>query len=91
MPAVLIPSMGLVFLVLPDPREIAKNLRLYYPDLVIETKSQINAPSANGFRAWVSHYPLLVAFVASFSAQGTMGLMMAMTSLALAHHGHAYR
>jgi MFS family permease len=29
-----------------------------------------------------------VAFVAGFAAQGTMTLMMAMTSLALAHHGH---
>ena len=88
MPAVMIPSMLLVFGIRPDPREIATNLRHYYPDLREEPKLRADAPSGTGPRAWLRHYPLRVAFVAGFAAQGVMTLMMAMTSLALAHHGH---
>lgn len=88
MPAVMIPSMLLVFGIRPDPREIASNLRRYYPELREEPKLRADAPTGTGPWVWLRHYPLLVAFVAGFAAQGTMTLMMAMTSLALAHHGH---
>ncbi len=89
-PIVLIPSMGLVLLIRPDPKDIAANLGAYYPgDLGPSPTIRTDSPTGAGLRAWVSHYPLRVAFVASFSAQGTMTLIMAMTSLALAHHGHA--
>ena len=88
MPAVMIPSMLLVFGIRPDPREIATNLRRYYPDLREEPRLRADAPTGSGPWVWLRHYPLLVAFVAGFAAQGTMTLMMAMTSLALAHHGH---
>ncbi len=88
-PAVLIPGMALVFLIHPDPREIAKDLHAYYGDGVALTAvARADAPSGNGVRDWLAHYPLRVAFVASFAAQGVMSLMMAMTSLALDHHGH---
>jgi MFS family permease len=63
-------------------------LRRYYPDLREEPRLRADAPSGTGPRVWLRHYPLRVAFVAGFAAQGTMTLMMAMTSLALAHHGH---
>jgi MFS family permease len=72
----------------PDPREIATNLRLYYPADEINVPVRGGTISGRGVQAWVAHYPLRVAFVASFAAQGTMSLMMAMTSLALDHHGH---
>jgi MFS family permease len=87
-PAVLLPGMGLVFLIRPDPREIAGNLHRFYLDLGPEAPRPPDAPTGVGFRAWVGHYPLLVAFIAGFGAQGVMMLMMVMTSLALAHHGH---
>jgi MFS family permease len=87
-PAVLIPSMFMVFLIRPDPREIATNLRLYYPDLAPGIVLRPGAPTESGVRAWFAHYPIRVAFIATFAAQCTMTLMMAMTSLALAHHGH---
>ena len=87
-PLVLLPGMALVFLIRPDPREIATNLRRFYPDLAAEPRRPDDAPTGVGFRAWVGHYPLLVAFMAGFGAQGVMMLMMVMTSLALSHHGH---
>jgi MFS family permease len=89
-PIVLIPSMGLVFLIHPDPKDIATHLESYYGADVgpLPTVGE-EGPDGNSVRAWLAHYPLRVAFVASFAAQGTMSLMMAMTSLALDHHGHA--
>lgn len=88
-PAVLLPGMALVFLIHPDPRDIAKDLGAYYgPDVAIAPGAGMHGPSGNGVRDWLAHYPLRVAFVASFAAQGVMSLMMAMTSLALDHHGH---
>lgn len=86
-PAVLIPSMVMVLMIRPDPREIASNLRLYYPDLAPGVALRPGAPTESGVRAWIGHYPIRVAFVATFAAQCTMTLMMAMTSLALAHYG----
>ena len=37
----------------------------------------------------LGHYPVRVALSTSFALQGTMAMVMAMTSLALAHHGYA--
>jgi MFS family permease len=39
---------------------------------------------------WLREYPKLVAFTCSGLAQGTMTLMMALTSVSLAHHGHEF-
>ncbi|MCC7106426.1 MAG: MFS transporter [Chloroflexi bacterium] len=87
-PTVLVPSMGLVLLIRPDPREIAANLQHYYPSIRFEpTRLPTVAPLGN-LRAWIGYYPLRVAFVSSFAAQGVMTLMMAMTPLVLVHHGH---
>ncbi len=88
-PVVLVPSMALVFLVRPDPKDIAANLRQYYPNEVIPEPVLHPEAAAVGFRVWFGSFPLRVAFMASFAAQGTMTLIMAMTSLALSHHGHS--
>ncbi len=87
-PVLLIPSMGLVWLIRPDPREIAANIRDYFPDEEQESERDDSAPLKSGIRAWLGHYPMRVAFTSSFAAQGVMTMMMAMTPLALAHHGH---
>ncbi len=87
-PIVLVPSMVLVFFVRPDPKEIAENLALYYPDEPIPEPPIGGDAAGAGFRVWLSSFPLRVAFLTSFAAQGTMSLIMAMTALALSHHGH---
>jgi MFS family permease len=86
-PLIILPGTALVFLIRPDPREIAANLTRYYPDLV-EPVQAADGPSGVGFRAWIRHYPLLTAFMAGAGAQGVMMLEMVMTSLVLSHHGH---
>ena len=89
LPIIIIPSMLLVVLVRPDPQVIARNLEHYYPGYV-PSGAEL-APPADGNRlgAWLRHFPLATAFANSFAALGVMSMMMAMTSLALDHHGYA--
>lgn len=89
-PAVLLPSMALVFLIHPDPKAIAADLGRYYPGYRAEAVVEETPVGAGaGLRAWLRHYPLLVAFTSMFAAHGVMVMMMALTPLAMAHTGHA--
>ena len=88
-PIVLVPCMLLVAQVRPDPKEIASHLGRYYPGYVPPpAPPAAGALPAPSVRTWLREYPKLVAFSASAIAQGTMSLMMALTSVTLAHHGH---
>ncbi len=91
-PAVVVPSIGLVLLVRPDPKEIASNLDRYYPG---EPHAAARTPAPHpdagaqpGFATFLRHYPKRTAFVTSFALQGAMVMVMALTSLTLTHHGH---
>jgi MFS family permease len=90
-PVVILPSMLLVRLVRPDPKDIAANLEHYYPGYVPAaplTGAAGIAAEGTGFRAFTAHFPKRVAFVTTFAVQGNMNMMMAMTALALHHHDH---
>jgi MFS family permease len=87
-PLVTLPCFALVALIRPDPRDIATNLHRYYPHYQPPAWHARRADMATGLRVFIRHYPKQAAFVSSFAAQGNMTMMMAMTSLALAHHGH---
>lgn len=86
-PIVIVPSLFLISLVRPDPKVIAANLAQYYPGYTPAPVHSGLAPRVN-LLTFIRHYPKRVAFIASFAAQGNMTMMMAMTSLALHHHGH---
>jgi MFS family permease len=88
LPIIIVPSMYLVLLIRPDPKIIAQNLSYYYPGYVPRETRSAQAPATTGSRDWLRHYALLTAFASSFAALGTMSMMMAMTSVALSHHGH---
>ena len=86
-PLLLLPTMVLVSLVRPDPREIAANLARYYPGYA--PRATAAAPPADrGLRSLFADRRRRVAYGASATAHGTMAMMMAMTPLSLAHHGH---
>lgn len=89
-PLVLIPSIALVFLIKPDPKEIAANLGRFYPGYQppLGAEQEILLANGTGLRAWLAHDPLKVAFLAMFAAHGIMTMMMALTPLAMAHAGH---
>jgi MFS family permease len=88
-PTVIVPGMGLVLAVHPDPKEIAAHLERYYPDYRPPPTHSTDATAAKGVLAFLRDPHLQVAFAASFAAQGNMSLIMAFTSLALEHHGHS--
>jgi len=88
-PAIVIPSMILVLFIRPDPKTIAQNLSDYYPGYVPPVTKKVVAASTGGLRTWIRHFPLMTGFASSFAAQGVMTMMMAMTSLALDHHGYS--
>jgi MFS family permease len=94
-PLTLLPCMALVALVRPDPKEIASNLSHYYPGYVAPAVRSVAASlggqvASPSLSTWLREYPKVVAFSASAVAQGTMTLMMALTSVSLSHHGHEF-
>jgi MFS family permease len=88
-PLVLLPTVGLVFLVRPDPKEIAAHLERYYPGYrPPERAPTAGPPPPVSMREYLRDYPKQVAFIACFALTGNMSMMMAMNGVALAHHGH---
>src|SRR5687768_17417715 len=80
-PITIVPCMLLVAQVRPDPKEIASHLARYYPGYIPPPAPSAGPIPKVGVLAWLREYPKLVAFSASAVAQGTMSLMMALTSL----------
>ena len=89
LPIIIVPSMALVLLIRPDPKTVAQNLEHYYPGYVEADEGGASFQASGGLGSFLRHYPLATAFANSFAALGTMAMMMAMTSLALDHHGYS--
>jgi MFS family permease len=88
LPIIIVPSMALVLLVRPDPKTIAQNLARYYPGYVPPAEEAAPSVRTRGALDWLRSFPLATAFVNSFAGLGVMTMMMAMTALALDHHGY---
>jgi len=87
-PVVIVPGIGLVLAVHPDPKEIAADLERYYSGYCPPRGQKVAGPGPTGVLTFLRDARLQVAFAASFAAQGNMSMIMAFTSLALEHHGH---
>src|SRR5262245_16655900 len=87
-PAVIVPGIGLVLAIHPDPKEIAADLGRYHPGYSPPLEQAADRARPTAVRSWLRDPRLQAAFAASFAAQGTMAMIMAFTSLALEHHGH---
>jgi MFS family permease len=81
-PTVIVPGIGLVLAVQPDPKEIAANLERYYPGYRAPRLERTDGTAATGVLSLLCDPRLQVAFTASFAAQGNMSMIMAFTSLA---------
>jgi MFS family permease len=88
-PLVLLPSLGLVRLIRPDPKAIAANLPAYYPDDPGVPPVRPGPGARVSVRRLLRYPPQRVACITSFALHGNMSMIMAMTSLALAYAGHA--
>jgi MFS family permease len=88
-PTLLLVGMVLVTFVHPDPREIGMNLERYYPDYVPPPKqARGDTPEDFSIRKLLRHTPTRLAIVSNCAGQGNMAIVMVLTSLVLAHHGH---
>jgi MFS family permease len=89
MPALILGGMVLVRFVRPDPKEIGLNLERYYPDYT--PPPRLSAAEQPEFRAWslLRSTPIRLAILSNCAGQGNMAIVMVLTSLVLAHHGHS--
>src|SRR5262249_50512159 len=87
-PGVIVPGIGLVLAIRPDPKDIAANLERYSPRYRAPLTQAMGRATAMSALSFFRDPRLQVAFAASFAAQGNMSMIMAFTSLALEHHGH---
>jgi MFS family permease len=81
--------MALVAFVHPDPKEIGMNLARYYPGHVSPSRKSVDAPARFSVPRLLRHGPTGLAIVSNSAAQGNMAIVMVLTSLVLAHHGHS--
>lgn len=89
LPALIVPGMILVTFVRPDPKEIGMHLDHYYPGHVQRTPAPTGADPAFSIGRLLRQRPTRLAIVSNCAAQGNMSIIMVLTSLVLAHHGHA--
>src|SRR6185436_6929351 len=89
MPALILGGMVLVKFVRPDPKEIGLNLERYFPDYT--PPPRLSAAEQPEFRAWslLRSTPIRLAIISNCAGQGNMAIVMVLTSLVLAHHGHS--
>jgi MFS family permease len=88
-PVVIVPAIGLVVAIRPDPKDIAADLGRYHRGYSPPQEQAVDGAEPRAVLTFLRDPRLQVAFAASFAAQGNMSMIMAFTSLALEHHGHS--
>lgn len=88
-PLLVVSGMVIVSFVRPDPKVIELNLAHYYPGYTPPARPP-RAPGI-GFRAMtlLRNAPIRLAIACNSAGQGNMSIVMVLTSLVLAHHGHS--
>jgi MFS family permease len=89
LPVLIVFGMVLIAFIRPDPMQIANNLQDYYPGYV--PPPRVAAAGSTSFSAMslFRYEPTRLAIVSNCAAQGNMSIVMVLTSLVLAHHGHS--
>jgi MFS family permease len=89
LPALIVPGMVLVSFVGPDPKEIGMRLEHYYPGYVPPPRAAAARSSAFSPLDLLRRAPTRLAIASNCAATGNMSIVMVLTSLVLAHHGHS--
>jgi MFS family permease len=89
LPVLIAGGMLLVRFVRPDPKEIGLNLQHYYPGYVPPPKPAGGQGAEFSARQLLKFAPTRLAIVSNAAGQGNMAIVMVLTSLVLAHHGHS--
>jgi MFS family permease len=88
LPVLIVAGMAIISFVRPDPKEIGMNLSRYYPGYV-DTPRRTGSAAELGLRDILSTPSARAAVIANCAATGNMSIVMVLTSLVLAHHGHS--
>jgi len=88
LPLLILTGMAMIAFIHPDPKEIGQNLQRYYPDYTPPPRLPEAYRSAFRVSTLLRHAPTRLAIVANCAGQGNMSIVMVLTSLVLAHHGH---
>lgn len=88
-PAALLPALFMVARIHPDPKDIATNLAAFYPGYRPAASSRPAVAIEGNALSYLTHFPKLTAFAASFAVQGNMSMIMVVATLVLHHHGHS--
>ena len=89
LPVLIVGGMALVHFVRPDPKTIGQNLAHYYPGYVEPPRAEGQGTDDFSWRGLLRHMPTRLAIATNAAAQGNMSIVMVLTSLVLAHHGHS--
>lgn len=75
-----------IWLIRPDPRDIGKNLQLYYSEENVSDSSGSELTNPPSIMKILAYAPLLIAFISSALAQGNMTMFMSLVTLVLHSH-----
>ncbi|MDB5597537.1 MAG: major facilitator superfamily protein [Hyphomicrobiales bacterium] len=89
LPILIVMGMIVIHYVRPDPKEIGMNLALYYPGYKEAPHPAGQGAGDFSTAALLRHIPTRLAIATNSAAQGNMSIVMVLTSLVLAHHGHS--
>lgn len=88
LPVLIVSGMIIVTFVRPDPKEIGMRLEAYYPDYVRPERRLSEAHTTFSIGALLRNTETRLAIASNCAGQGNMSIVMVLTSLVLAHHGH---
>ncbi len=89
LPVLIVSGMALIAFVHPDPKEIGMHLERYYPEYTPPPRPPAGHRAAFSALSLLRNGPIRLAIVSNCAAQGNMSIVMVLTSLVLAHHGHS--
>lgn len=89
LPVLIVTGMFIISFVQPDPKVIGMNLAAYWPDYKAPEKSAGAAAKEFSAMALLRAPSTRLAIISNCAATGNMSIVMVLTSLVLAHHGHS--
>lgn len=88
LPILIVMGAIMILFVKPDPKEIGQNLAHYYPGYKEAVREPGTGAADFSTMGLLRHVPTRLAIASNAAGQGNMSIVMVLTSLVLAHHGH---
>jgi MFS family permease len=89
LPVLIVLGMLIVSFVRPDPKQIGSELDRHYPGFALPSRPPAVTGSDFSARKLIGRRATRLAIVSNCAAQANMSIVMVLTSLVLAHHGHS--